>query len=448
MSSQPRTAVSGRRPAASVMGLRDFRLLWGGQAISNIGDAFFTVAVSLRVIEIGGSASDLGLVLGGRILAMVLFALVGGVWADRVPRRSAMMVADGARLAVLLLVVAGGFDTSTVWLAAVTFLMGTGEAFFRPAYGGLVPSLVPEDLVHSANTWRGGMESATAVIGPALGGVVVAAAGTRWALGIDAVTFVASLLCLVPVAGSRPPQPEVRSSVVREAREGLAAVRQVRWTSAVLVMTAVQTMLVVAPHMVLLPVISQEKFAGASSYGLILAIFSLSGLVGTVVIGRFAPRHPGTSAIVFNAMFAAVPLVLLTPFSVWWVAIGYAVAGLAMTPSNVLLQSGLQRQFPARLLGRVTSVDWLCSLGLLPVGLVLVGPLSDAIGRTAVLLTAVAVQLGTALWVLTVPGVRDFHHDQPAAAEHAEEADGGRDRAAPPAGSGPDGRLDLPAPGT
>ncbi|MEV6553047.1 MFS transporter [Streptomyces sp. NPDC051597] len=410
--------------ADGAMGVRDFRFLWAGQAVSAVGDQLFTIAVSLRVIEVGGDAGDVGLVIGGRMLAMVLFVLVGGVWADRVPRRRAMIVADGFRLVAITVVVLGAFDTATLPLAAMTFLVGSGEAFFRPAYGGLVPSVVPEERLLSANVWRGGMESAAAVLGPALGGLLVATAGTRLAFTINAATFAVSLVCVLAVAEPPMRRRDPRSSIIRESREGLAAVRRVRWTWAVLVMTALQTMLVVAPHMVLLPVITQEKFGGPSSYGLVLAAFSLSGLVGTIIVGRIQLRHPGTSAIVFNALFATVPLVLLTPFSVGWVMGGYMVAGFAMMPFNTLLHTALQRQFSPSLLGRVTAVDSLCSLALLPIGLASAGPLADALGRTTVLGVAAAVQLATAAWVLTVPGVRDFHQDERSDIENSEVEDG------------------------
>lgn len=412
------------RLADGAMGVRDFRFLWAGQAVSAVGDQLFTIAVSLRVIEVGGDAGDVGLVIGGRMLAMVLFVLVGGVWADRVPRRRAMIVADGFRLVAITVVVLGAFDTATLPLAAMTFLVGSGEAFFRPAYGGLVPSVVPEERLLSANVWRGGMESAAAVLGPALGGLLVATAGTRLAFAINAATFAVSLVCVLAVAEPPMRRRDPRSSIIRESREGLAAVRRVRWTWAVLVMTALQTMLVVAPHMVLLPVITQEKFGGPSSYGLVLAAFSLSGLVGTIIVGRIQLRHPGTSAIIFNALFATVPLVLLTPFSVGWVMGGYMVAGFAMMPFNTLLHTALQRQFSPSLLGRVTAVDSLCSLALLPIGLASAGPLADALGRTTVLGVAAAVQLATAAWVLTVPGVRDFHQDERSDIEHSEVEDG------------------------
>jgi DHA3 family tetracycline resistance protein-like MFS transporter len=145
-------------------------------------------------------------------------------------------------------------------------------------------------------------------------------------------------------------------------------------------------------------------------------MFSLSGFIGTIVVGRIRLKHPGTSAMIFNALFTLVPLVLLTPFSLWWVVAGYMIAGFAMMPFNTLLHTALQRQFPPSLLGRISSVDWLCSLALLPLGLAVIGPLADAVGRTTVLVAAAVVQLGAALLVLAVPGVRDFHQE-----EHEEQ---------------------------
>ncbi|WP_431041215.1 MFS transporter [Streptomyces sp. P1-3] len=396
------------RLADSMLGLRAFRFLWAGQAVSAIGDQIFLVAVSLRVVEDGGDEGDVALVLCGRMLAAVVFALAGGVWADRLPRRWVMLVADGFRMVAVAGVVAAPGEVGALGLAALTFAIGSGEAFFRPAYGGLVPSIVPADRLVAANAWRGATESTTAVLGPALGGLIVAVAGTRLAFGVNAATFAVSLLCVLMVT---EPAREVapRTSMLTEVREGLSAVRHTKWAAAIMLMTAVQTMLVVAPHMVLLPIITSEEFSGASSYGAVLAVFSLSGLAGTIAIGRLKPRRPGAVAVLCNSLFVAVPLVLLTPVSLAWVMVGYAVAGVAMMPFNVLLETALQRQFPAALLGRVTSVDWLVSLALLPLGLVLCGPAVDLLGRTTVLLVAAAVHVTAAALVLLVPGVRDFH---------------------------------------
>ncbi|MDC0772855.1 MFS transporter [Streptomyces sp. HD] len=412
----------GARLSGSVLGLRAFRRLWAGQAISSLGDQFFVVAVSLRVVESGGDAGDVGLVLSGRMLAAVVFALVGGVWADRLPRRRVMVAADAVRLVSVLAVVAVPSGVGTAGLALLTFVLGSGEAFFRPAYGGLVPSVVPAERLVAANALRGATESTAAVLGPALGGVLVALAGTRTAFAVNAASFAVSLLCVLAVREpARTAAP--RTSMAAEVRAGVAAVRRTRWTTAVLALTAVQTMLVVAPHMVLLPIVSSEEFTGGTAYGTVLAVFSLSGLVGTIVIGRLRPRHPGLVAIGCNALFAAVPLVLLSPFSLVWVAAGYAVAGVAMMPFNVLWETALQRQFPADLMGRVTSVDWLVSLGLLPLGLMIVGPLTDLVGRTPVLVTAIVVQLASAALVLLVPGVRDFHEDKDTGGERREQDD-------------------------
>lgn len=399
------------RLGGSVLALRDFRLLWVGQAVSAVGDQIFPVAVSLRVLENGGDAGDIGLVLAGRVLALVVFVLAGGVWADRLPRRRVLLAADALRL-----VAVGGLaivpaEVGVPGLAALTFVVGGGEAFFRPAYAALVPSLVPPERLASANACKAASEGAAAVVGPALGGLLVAVAGTRLAFGIDAATFAAGLVCVLLMAEpAREFAPRVRA--LAEVREGLSAVRRTPWASAILVMASVQLMLVVAPHTVLLPIVATRELGGESAYGLILAVFSLSGLAGTLVVGRLSPRHPGTVAVLCASLFTAVPVVLLTPVSLAWVTLGYAVAGFAMMPLNVLWETALQREFPPALLGRVTSVDWLASFALLPVGLAIVGPAVDLVGRGPVLAAAATVQVASSALVLLVPGVRDLHDDR------------------------------------
>ncbi len=137
--------TSTRRLDASVLGIRDFRLLWTGQAVSAIGDMIFPVAVAVFVLDSGGDVGDVGLVLAARFAALVLFALFGGVWADRLRRTRVMIGADLLRaVAVLGLALVPGTPAVAI-LAALTFLVGGGEAFFRPAYGAVLPTIVPAE---------------------------------------------------------------------------------------------------------------------------------------------------------------------------------------------------------------------------------------------------------------------------------------------------------------
>ena len=401
------------RLRATVLGLRDFRLLWTGQTISAIGDQIFPIAVALKVAHAGGTAGDLGLVLLGRAAAMVLFLLAGGVWADRVSRTKVMITADVLRaVAVLGLAVTPG-DVPLGVLVAMTFLVGGGEAFFRPAYGAIVPSVVPSERLDQANAFTSVSLRTSAILGPALGGFVVAVAGPGWALGIDALTFAASTLTLLRIA--EPPLPDrgFRQSALRDALDGVAEVRARPWVGAVLAMATVHLMLSIAPMMVLTPFIARERLGGDGAYGTLLVLFAVGGLAGTVIGGRWTPRRPGLWGLLGLLPHVGVLLTLAYSDSLLLNAAWWFVAGVGLEPFAIWWASALQRDVPAELLARVISLDWLASLGLMPVGLALAGPAADAFGREAVLVAGAVVLAVSTLAILPVPGVREFATPRP-----------------------------------
>ena len=389
------------------LGVRDFRLLWAGQAVSTVGDQIFPVAVAVAVLDAGGGTTGLGAVLAARWVALVLFVLLGGVWADRLPRRWVMMGADAFRaLAVLGLAVTPGH--APLWLlAALVFLVGGGEAFFRPAYGALLPSVLPAHLLGAGNALTSVSLRTAAVIGPGLGAAVVATTGPRPAFALDAATFGVSLWLLARLrepAYDRTP----RTSMLHEVREGLAAVRRQAWVVGILVVAAVQLMLTMAPTTVLLPVISRREFGTDAVFGTALAALSAGGLAGALLVMRWRPSRPGLVGVAGLAAFVVVPLSLLAPVSPWTIWGAFLFAGFSLEPFVVLWQVALQREFPRELLARVSSVDWLASFALMPLGLALTGPAVALAGEASVLWVAVAASLVPPLLVLAVPGVRDF----------------------------------------
>ena len=401
------------RLRASVLGLRDFRLLWAGQTISSIGDQIFPIAVALKVIHSGGDEGDLGLVLIGRSAAMVLFLVLGGVYADRVSRTKVMIGADAFRaIAVAGLAVTPG--EVPLWaLALLTFVVGGGEAFFRPAYGAIVPSVVPTDRLAKANAYTSVSLKTSFILGPALGGLLVATAGPNWALGIDAMTFVVSIATLVRIAEPPRPPREWRQGALREALEGVAEVRARPWIGAILVMATLQLMLAIAPYVVLLPFISRERLGGDGAYGFLLVISAVGGLAGAVVAGRWQPRRAGLWSVLGMLPYAPLLLALAYSDTLALVATLTFVAGLGLEPFMVWWSSALQREIPRDLLARVISLDWLVSIGLMPLGLALVGPATGAFGREAVLIFAAGVMVVTSLATLLVPGVAEFRTPAP-----------------------------------
>lgn len=386
-----------------------FRWLFSGQVVSAVGDQVFPVAVAALVVGTGGTASQLGLVLAARFGSLVLFAVWGGVWADRLPRVAMLRAADLLRLvAVLGLAVAAAFGTPSVpVLAALVFLVGAGEAFFRPALGALLPTVLPPDQLGAGNALSSASQHLALVAGPGLAGLLLLVTGPSGLFLVDAATFAISLATLLLVtepAHVRAP----RRRAVQEIAEGFVAVRERPWIAAILGMAALQLMVAIAPATVLLPIVLRESGAGASAYGLVLAVGATGGLLGALVCARWRPAHPGRTGLLLLLLWVAPPLALLGRVPPPAMAAAWFAAGAGTAPFIVWWETSLQEAVPRRLLARVVSLDWLCSLALLPAGLALTGPVTDLIGRSPVLVAGTVVVLVSSLLPLLVPGVADF----------------------------------------
>lgn len=402
--------------APAVLRLRDFRLLWSGQAISTLGDQLFPVAVTIAVLDsTRDDASAVGLILACRWLALVLFVMIGGVWADRLPRRVVMMGADVFRAVVVLALAT--VPHPPLWvLAGLVFLVGGGEAFFRPAYGALLPTVVPADRVAAANALTSMSFRTGAIIGPALSAAIVTSTGPRPAFALDALTFLVSLATLGRVAEPAH-QPRERQHLVVDIREGFAEVWRQRWIATILALAAVQLMMVIGPTNVLLPVIGRREFHTDSVYALSLALMSVGGLLGAVASLRWKPRRRGLVGMVGLLMWMVVPLALLYPVHAWLIYAAYFAAGLGTEPFIVFWASALQEGVRRDMLARVTSLDWLCSFALMPVGLALTGPAAASLGESSILWAAVVVASIPTVLVLAVPGVARFRHPRPTGAD-------------------------------
>jgi DHA3 family tetracycline resistance protein-like MFS transporter len=392
----------------SVLGSRDFRLLWTGQTVSAIGDQIFPIAVALKVVHAGGSPGDLGVVLLGRALAMVLFLVVGGVYADRIARTRIMIGADAIRAVAVLGLALSPAKVPVLLLAGLMFVVGGGEAFFRPAYGAVLPSVLPADQLPRANAATSVSLKTALIFGPAIAGVLVATTGTGVALGVDAATFLVSMLTLLRI--SEPPlaRREVAQSPLRDALEGVAAVRARPWVTAVLVMATLHLMLAIAPMIVLEPFIARERLGGDGAYATLIVAFAVGGVLGALLPIRLRPRRPGLVGLLGLLPHVGLFLALARSDSLAVVMAWNFVCGIGVEPCGIWWISALQREIPRDLLARVTSLDWLVSMGLMPLGFALTGPAAAAFGRTAVLYVAAATILVTTLGVLAVPGVMEF----------------------------------------
>jgi DHA3 family tetracycline resistance protein-like MFS transporter len=400
-----------RTVRASVLGVASFRRLWLAQATSTIGDQVFPIAATVAVLDAGGTAAQLGLILGARWLAIVLFALVGGVWADRLPRRAVMVGADAFRaVAVAAIAVWPGGPPLPV-LALAVFAVGAGEAFFRPALTALVPSLLAADRLPQANGLLSISYRTAAVVGPGLGGLLVVGLGsTPAAFAANAAAFALSMAFLRGV--HEPPGDErsraMRSTFVGEIGEGLAEVRRHRWVAGTLVSASLLLLLAVAPMTVLLPIIGRRDFGTDTVFAVSQVAFSVGGFLGALFAMAHRPRHPGSFSWLISLAYVGVPICLLVgaPPAVLYVA--YAVGGFSWEPFAVYWASALQAEIPAERLARVASVDWMATFGLMPLGLALTGPIVARVGEDAVLVAAIVSIVVLTLGVLRVPGLRDF----------------------------------------
>jgi DHA3 family tetracycline resistance protein-like MFS transporter len=400
----PTTLETPAPARPGVLGIPDFRRLWSAQTVSALGDQIFPIAAAVAVLDAGGAATQVGLVLGARWLAIVLFALVGGVWADRLSRRAVMIAADVFRAVALAALALYPGTPSIAVLAGLVFLVGGGEAFFRPAEAALLPQLVPEERRASANALISVSLRTAAVIGPGVGGVLVVAAGPQAAFGLNAVTFLVSLAFLLRL---REParEPAARTTMLRELGEGWAEVRSRPWILGTLFAAALLLFLVVAPEAVLLPVIGRREFGTDLVYAWAIALMSLGGVIGAIIAMRWRPRRPGVVAWLGGLLFLPVLVALAFPVSPWPILAAYLLAGIGWEPFAVYWQTAVQREIPADRLGRVASLDWMASFSLMPLGMALTGPLVAAVGETAVLLGAGACLVVLCLGVLAVPGV-------------------------------------------
>jgi MFS family permease len=385
---------------------REFRLLFYGQAVSVFGDRMVAVALAFAVLQVGGSASAVGLVLASGALALVAFLLVGGVVADRTSRRAVMVGADLVRVAsqgtMAALLIA---DAADVWmLALLAAITGAATGFFNPASTGLLPTVVAPDELQQANGLRATAMSTGDIFGPLAAGGLVAAAGAGWAVAVDALTFGISAALL---ARLRLPARIVReaTSFLTDLKEGWDAFRQRTWLWTLVAFVAVSNM-VWGAWSALGPVVADRELGGAAAWGVVLAAMGVGALIGSVLATQTQPRRPLVTFAFAGAVFS-VPLALLAvPATVAILALGALLAGGAMMLGNTVWESTLQRHIPRESLSRVSAYDWFGSVAFYPLGLAIWGPIAAAIGLSASLWVASAVLLLTTLALLGVPDIR------------------------------------------
>ena len=350
---------------------RNFRLLWIGQAISLIGDAAFFTALGWRAFTLVGS-SKLGIVFLAQAVGLLATLLIGGALADRLPRRSMMIASDFARLVVIgaLAVFDATGHLSFGALLVLAFLAGLADGFFFPAFGGIVPLVVEQASLPSANSLIGVARWGSILIGPSLAALLYGAVGSATVFALDAASFVVSAAFL-SLARPREIVAEEKVGAFREIAAGVRYVAGVPWLWVTITLFAVILMLQLAPQQVLMPELVREHFdRGIGAYGLLTTAFGAGTVVGTLAFGQFTPRRRrGVVNYTFwlvNSL--AIVLMALAPW--FGLALGAgAVRGFCVGFGVAMWETMLQELVPENMLARVVSLDFFGSFGLMPVGL-------------------------------------------------------------------------------
>ena len=410
------------RDTLAVLGERDFRNLFLARTISFLGSSFAPVALAFAILDdLDASPSALGLVLAASWVPQVVFILVGGVWADRLPRNLVMVTSDVVMFAVQAATAALLLsDRAEIWhLFALQLVRGTANAFFFPASTGVVPTVVSAARLQQANALLRLTHSGAAVFGAASAGVAVAVVGAGWALAFDASTFLVSAAFLLRIRLPRRDDAE-RPSFARELREGWSEFASRTWLWAIVVQFMFVNGLSHSAILVLGPAVAKDELGGAAAWGLILSAEAAGMIMGGLIALRAQPARILLVATLAMFLFAPVPLLLAIPAPLAVIVAAAVTLGIGVEIFGVMWDTAMQQQIPEEKLSRVYSYDALGSFVAIPLGMSIVGPVADAIGvgPTLTLAAGVAV-VATALVLLS----RDVRMLRRVAAEPALEPD-------------------------
>ena len=397
---------------------RNFRLLFGARTISFFGTNLVPIAVAFAVLDLSGSVSAVGVAFAARTLAQISALLVGGVVADRFPRRTVMIGSDLANLVIQTLMgallVTGH---ASVWAVVVLQAAGgAAAAFHSPASTGLVPQTVPPELLQQANGFMSIARYSAAIFGAAAGGALVATIGAGWAILLDGGTYAVSALLLAAMRLPGASQRLIAPRLVRDLVEGWQAFIEHTWVWLLSAWIAVFFLISYAPFFVLGPYVAKQSMGGAGAWATVLTGEAIGSLVGGLAALRLRPSRPMLVCVLVFAL-TGIQLVLLAegaPFQA--IAAAAAVAGFAFAFGSVIYETALQRWIAPDKLSRVSSFDWLVAMSVLPIGYATAGPVANAIGISTYLWIGAIWVVVSAIAVALVPSVRNLQMDR--APEH------------------------------
>jgi MFS family permease len=396
---------------------RHFRLLWAGMTVSLLGDGIFLVALAWQAYQLWNAPTALSVVGIGMTVPTVVFLLPAGVISDRFDRRTVMLAADLVRLvAIALLAILAITHTLRLWeLVTLVAVYGIGTAFFTPAFEAMVPTLLPREDLAAANSLDQFVRPiAGRLAGPAIGGALVAGLGAGAAFAVDAVSFGGSLLALLALPAMGRPHTAAGESSLAALREGLVFVRRRVWLWGTLLSAAVAYLLFLGPTEVLLPyLVKNSLHASARDLGLVFAAGGIGAVFAAVLMAQRG--HPDRDLTFMYVCWTVATLAVAgygLATASWQLMLASLLFNALETAGTIVWATIKQRHVPSALLGRVSSLDWLVSIGLVPLSFALTAPVAAAVGVRATLVGSAAIGGAITLAALFLPGMRDIEGDR------------------------------------
>ncbi|HUN35162.1 MAG TPA: MFS transporter [Trebonia sp.] len=395
---RPRVFAPGLARRFPVLAIRDFRLLLGDRLLAMSSVGFSLVGVSFAVLNTTGSATDLSYVLTAQIAPTLLFALIGGVLADRF---SPQVVLVGANLAIMA--GEGGFGLLVLtthpplWaMIALEALTGTGTAMFYPASQALLPRVVPEARLQEASSLSRMAMNTGQMAGAAASGLVVAAVGPGWSLLLSGLCVSGSVPLLLGISGRAGGQQRAHEhgpSMLRELREGWAEFSSHTWLWATVLQYCLVMMSWNAGFQVLGPVVARAHLGGPAAWGAITASEGVGLILGGIVSLRYTPRRPMLLVVGSGGALALSPACLGLVLPLPLICLVIFSLGVLMEVMMVQWTVAMTTRIPSDRLARVSSYDALGSMAAMPAGALIAGPLSAAIGVSSTQFAAAALMV-------------------------------------------------------
>ncbi|GAA1585353.1 MFS transporter [Actinoplanes couchii] len=391
-----------------------YRFLLAGRTINALGNSFAPIALAFAVLDLTGSARDLGLVVGARTLTNVLFLLFGGVLADRLPRQL-LMVGSNIAAALTQAVVAALVltDSATIpLLIGLSVLNGVASAVALPASAALLPQTVPENVRMQAIALGRILLNSAMVLGAPTAGVVVAATDPGIGIAVDAATFVVAGLCFAMVRVAMPPRSQERAHVLADLRIGWSEFSSRTWLWVVVAGFSLLNAAWTGGLYVLGPAVADETI-GRQAWGMVLAAETVGLVLGGLVAMRLRTRRLLLVGVL-SCLGMALPLFVLGGHPrLWALLLAMFVTGLMLEQFGVAWETTMQEHVPADRLARVYSYDMVGSFAAIPLGQVAIGPIAEAVGLRTALIGAGVVAVVAVLGMLASRDVRTLRHRLP-----------------------------------